>query len=97
MPKSKPDEIERLYVPKEGEILGVVEQMFGFDRVRVRCRDGYVRNGRIRGKLRKRMWIREGDVIVVRPWDVQTNERADVMFRYTRTQVEWLRKRGLWE
>jgi translation initiation factor 1A len=97
MPKAKAEEFEKLYIPKEGEVLGVVEQMFGFDRVRVRCRDGYVRNARIRGKLRKRMWVREGDVVVISPWPVQGDKRGDVIFRYTRTQLEWLKKRGLWE
>lgn len=98
MPKAKkPEEIEKVYMPKEGEVLGLVEQMFGFDRVRVRCKDGYVRNGRIRGKIRKRMWVREGDVVVVRPWSVQGDERGDIIYRYTRTQLEFLRRKGLWE
>lgn len=49
MPKYKPaEEIERLRMPKSGEVLGLVEEMFGFDRARVRCRDGHVRNARIR-------------------------------------------------
>jgi translation initiation factor 1A len=97
MPKAKPEDFEKLYLPKEGEILGVIEQMFGFDRVRVRCRDGYVRNARIRGKIRKRMWVREGDVVVIRPWPVQGDKRGDIIFRYTGTQLEWLKKKGLWE
>ncbi len=97
MPKFKPGESDKLYLPQEGEILGIVDQMFGFDRVRVRCRDGRIRNCRIPGKLRKRMWVREGDVVVVKPWPVQGEERADIVFRYTMTQLEWLRKQGLWE
>ncbi len=84
-------------MPRTGEILGVVEQMFGFDRLRVRCTDGHVRTCRIRGKIRKRLWVREGDVVIVRPWLVQSDEKGDVVHRYTHTQVEWLRKRGLWE
>lgn len=95
MPEER--EEEKLYLPKNNQVLGVVDQMFGFDRLRVRCRDGNVRNCRIPGKMRKRNWIREGDVVVVEPWPVQGNERGDIVFRYTKTQVEWLRKRGLWE
>jgi translation initiation factor 1A len=98
MPKFKPEEeIERLRLPKSGEVLGFVEQMFGFDRARVRCRDGHVRNARIRGKIRKRLWVRDGDVVVIQPWPVQGDERGDILYRYTRTQVEWLRRKGLWE
>jgi len=91
------EEIERLRTPRTDEVLGVVEQMFGFDRLRVRCKDGHVRTCRIRGKIRKRLWVRENDVVIVRPWQVQSEEKGDVIYRYTRTQVEWLRKRGLWE
>ena len=101
MPKHKKlapgEEIERLRMPRTGEILGIVEQMFGFDRLRVRCADGHVRTCRIRGKIRKRLWVRESDVVLVQPWLVQSEERGDVVHRYTHTQVEWLRKRGLWE
>lgn len=97
MPRVKPGETERFYIPQKGEVLGVVDQMYGFDRLRVRCKDGRVRNCRIPGKLRKRMWVREGDVVVVKPWSLQGEDRGDIVFRYTRTQLEWLRREGLWE
>jgi len=95
--KKKPEEeIERLRVPRRGEVFGTVEQMVGFDRLRVRCKDGHTRICRIPGKIRKRLWIRENDVVIVRPWAVQSEEKGDIIYRYTRTQVEWLRRKGLW-
>ena len=99
MPKAaKPEEeIARLRVPRSNEILGVVEQMYGFDRLRVRCKDGHVRTCRIRGKIRKRLWVREGDVVIVSPWPVQSDEKGDILYCYKRTQVVWLRNKGLWE
>ncbi len=101
MPKYKKmtqaEEIERIRMPRSNEVLGLVEQMFGFDRLRVRCKDGYVRVCRIRGKLRKRMWVRARDVVIVAPWPVQSDKKGDVMYRYTRTQLEWLRRKGIWE
>jgi translation initiation factor 1A len=36
-------------------------------------------------------------VVIVRPWIVQSDEKGDVIHSYTRTQVEWLRRKGLWE
>lgn len=100
MPKHKKltpgEEIERLRMPRTDEVLGVAEQMFGFDRLRVRCKDGHVRVCRIRGKIRKRLWVRENDVVIVRPWSVQSEEKGDVIYRYTHTQVEWLRRKGIW-
>ena len=92
-----PDEqIMRLRVPRKDEVLGIVEEMVGFDRLRVRCKDGYIRMCRIPGKIRKRLWVRGNDVVVVRPWDVQSDKRGDIVYRYTRTQVGWLVKKGLW-
>lgn len=98
MPKKNPkEELERIRTPRPGEILGVVEQMLGFDRLRVRCKDGFVRNCRIPGKIRRRLWVREGDVVIVRPWSVQGEKKADILHRYIGAQLDTLRKKGFWE
>lgn len=88
------EEISRIRVPKEGEMLGIVELMLGSDKLRVQCDDGRERIVRIPGKLRKRVWIRVGDLIVIRPWKVMSDRRADVIWRYTRTQARWLQRKG---
>lgn len=87
-------EVARIRVPRRGEVLGVVEQMLGADRLRVRCEDGRNRICRIPGKLRKRVWMHPGDLVLVEPWIVQTDERGDVVFRYTSTQANWLSRKG---
>lgn len=87
-------EIARIRTPREGEILGIIEMMLGADKVRARCEDGNTRICRIPGRLRKRVWVRVGDLILVKPWKVQSNERADLIFRYTYTQANWLRRKG---
>ncbi len=48
---------------------------------------------RIPGKLKKRVWIREGDVVIIVPWEFQT-EKADVVWRYTGPQVNYLQRNG---
>ena len=55
--------------------------------------DGVVRMGRIPGSMKKKIWIREGDIVIVVPWEFQ-NEKADVIWKYTRPQVEWLERKG---
>lgn len=85
----------RIRKPREGEVLGVVESMMGASRLRVRCQDEKIRLCRIPGKMRKRRWIREGDVILIKPWDIQGDERADVVTVYKRAQAEWLRRKGI--
>lgn len=87
-------EISRIRTPRQGEVFGTVEMMLGGDKLKVRCEDGNTRICRIPGRLRKRVWIKAGDLILVEPWKVQTNERGDVGFRYTPTQANWLRRKG---
>jgi len=66
------------------------ELMLGSNHIRVRCSDGVTRLGRIKGKIKKRVWIREGDILIVVPWDFQ-DEKCDIIYRYTAPQVDWLR------
>jgi len=87
-------EIRKIMIPKEGEVLGVIEQMVGGDRIRVKCDDGNTRVCRIPGRLRKRVWLNEGDLVLVAPWKVQADERGDVVFKYTSTQASWLKRKG---
>ncbi len=87
-------EVARIRLPREGEVLGVVEALLGADRFRAKCDDGNNRIVRIPGKMRKRIWIRTGDLVLVKPWQVQSDERGDAVFRYTPTQANWLRRKG---
>ena len=84
----------RVRTPKGKEQIGYVEQLMGFAKFRVRCSDGKVRLCRVPGKLRRRLWIRANDYVLVKPWDVQSDERGDVLYKYNPTQVSWLKKRG---
>ena|SRR3989304_2962110 len=87
-------EISRIRIPRQNERLCVVGSMVGGDRLKAKCDDGNERICRIPGKLRKRVWIRVGDLILVEPWVVQSNERADIVFKYTSTQAGWLKRKG---
>jgi translation initiation factor 1A len=90
------EELGRLPLPRRerGEIFGVANQLLGAARIRVMCEDSVPRMGRITGKMKKKMWIREGDLLVVRPWGFQEG-KADILFRYSRTQATYLARRNL--
>lgn len=88
------EEIRDMVLPTASDVLGIAVQLLGYDRVLVKCQDGNQRLCRIRGKMKRRVWIREGDVVLVSPWDFQSDKRGDVIWRYTRSQAEWLRKNG---
>ena len=80
------------YKPK-GEMFAVAETFQGGSRLQLICEDGERRMGRIPGKLRRRMWVRENDLLIVVPWSFQ-DSKADVKFRYTPTQTSNLKRRG---
>ena len=88
-------QISEMKYPAQGEVLGVVMKLLGFDRILVKCQDGYERLCRIRGKMKRRVWIREGDIVIVSPWDFQSDKRGDVVWRYTHAQADNLRRKGL--
>ncbi len=86
--------LNEMVYPSTGEVLGVATKLLGFDRLMVKCQDGRERLCRIRGKMKRRVWIRIGDIVVVSPWDFQRETRGDITWRYTRGQAEALRKKG---
>jgi translation initiation factor 1A len=90
------EEVGRLPLPRRnrGEIFGIASQLLGAARIRVICEDSVSRMGRITGKMKKKMWIREGDLLILRPWGFQEG-KADILFRYSRTQSQYLARRNL--
>jgi translation initiation factor 1A len=86
----------RVPLPNEriNEMFAIADQILGGRRVRVVCADGETRLARIPGKMRRRQWVREGDLIVVQPWDFQ-DAKADVKKRYTKTQSLYLSRKGV--
>jgi translation initiation factor 1A len=88
------EDLSDMVLPVANDVLGIALKLLGYDRVLVRCQDGHERLCRIRGKMKRRVWIREGDVVLVSPWDFQSDKRGDIIWRYTRAQAEWLRKNG---
>ncbi|WP_292485784.1 translation initiation factor eIF-1A [Methanohalobium sp.] len=89
------EQVSRVRTPnkKKGEVLAIVDSRLGANRLRLRSMDGVVRMGRIPGSMKKKIWIREGDIVIAVPWDFQ-DSKADVIWKYTRPQVNWLEKKG---
>ena len=80
--------------PNKYDILGIVIKNYGQTRMNIKCQDGETRICRVRGKMKKRRWVREGDVVLISPWDFQSTEKGDIIFRYTHNQAYWLREQG---
>ena len=92
--KVKREDYNTIKMPAGNDVIGIAKKMLGFDRLMVSCQDGHERLCRIRGKMKRRMWIRVGDIVLVSPWDVQATERGDIIWRYTRNQADVLRRKG---
>jgi len=91
--KVRNDGYEQIVFPTKDDVLGIAVKMLGADRIMVKCQDGKERLCRIRGKLKRRVWIREGDVVLVSPWDFEADTRGDIFFRYRQNQVSVLRSK----
>jgi translation initiation factor 1A len=86
----------RVKMPKTkvNEMFALAEAILGGRRVTVLCADGETRMARIPGKMRRRQWVREGDLLIVWPWDFQ-DSKADVKHRYNKTQALYLSRKGV--
>ena len=89
-----PEQFERVRLPRGNEMFGVVESMLGANKLRVRCADDKIRICRIPGRFRKRMWMRERDLIIITPWEIQGDDHGDAIWKYSAAQVEWLKRKG---
>ncbi|BBD72812.1 translation initiation factor IF-1A [Sulfodiicoccus acidiphilus] len=96
MPKKTQDNTTPREIPRpaEGEVICVVKKTLGGDHLSVRCFDGVERLARIPGRMKKKVWMREGDVILAAPWDIQSN-KCDVVYKYGNDEVRKLIEFGV--
>ncbi|MBT4541111.1 translation initiation factor eIF-1A [Candidatus Woesearchaeota archaeon] len=87
-------EIRRTKLPRDNQVLGICEQRLGGSRMKVRCMDAKTRVCRIPGRLKRRLWVREGDTLLIEPWEFQGDEKGDVVFKYRPIQVKFLKNKG---
>lgn len=67
--------------------------MLGNGRVEVACFDGVSRLGHICGRMRKKVWINTGDIVLVGLRDYQ-DSKADVFLKYTADEARKLKSMG---
>ncbi|MEK6830086.1 MAG: translation initiation factor eIF-1A [Nanoarchaeota archaeon] len=83
--------VTRAKLPRGKEIIGIIEQRLGGNKMMVNCLDGKSRNCRVPGRLKRKLWLRPNDVVLIEPWELDFN-RGDVIFKYPSNQIAWLRK-----
>lgn len=87
------EKVTRVKLPRGREVLGIIEQRLGGNKMMVGCLDGKSRNCRVPGRLKRKLWLRPEDVVIVEPWELD-DTKADVLFKYRPNQVAWLKKNG---
>jgi translation initiation factor 1A len=90
-----PDAPVRVKLPRGREVIGIITQRVGAGRMMVSCMDGKTRNCRVPGRLRRELWLREGDVVIVEPWEFDQDEKADILFKYSKAAIEKLKRDGM--
>ncbi len=89
--------VSRAPLPRgDREVLGVIDQRFGGNKMMVNCLDGKMRNCRVPGRLKRKLWLRPKDVVIVELWELD-KDKGDIILKYKPNQVEWLRKNGYLE
>jgi translation initiation factor 1A len=81
-----------------------IVKKLGDCRFSLKCFDGMERVGKVRGKLRKRVWMNEGDYVLVSLRNLENefsgtvvksgafNNKADIFHKYTDDEVRMLKK-----
>ncbi len=87
-------EVSRVKLPRNNQSFGIVDQRLGASRMKVRCLDEKTRVCRIPGRLKRKLWVREGDLVLVEPWELGGDEKGDIIFKYRPSQIEWLKNKG---
>ncbi|KAH3668206.1 hypothetical protein OGAPHI_001960 [Ogataea philodendri] len=83
---------ELIYKDEQQEYAQITK-MLGNGRVQAACFDGTTRIAHIRGKLRKKVWMAQGDIILVALREFQDGQ-ADVVHKYTADEARTLISQG---
>jgi translation initiation factor 1A len=77
----------------EGLEYGLATKMLGNGRVLVKCFDEVDRVGHIRGKMKKKVWIGIGDLVMCSLREFQ-NEKCDIILKYLPDEIRQLKAQG---
>jgi translation initiation factor 1A len=91
--KNDNEEKRELVQKEEGQEYGQVLRMLGNGRLEATCFDGKKRLCHIRGKMRKRVWVNVGDIVLITLREFQ-DEKADVILKYSADEARQLKSMG---
>ncbi|KAJ1992413.1 Translation initiation factor 1A [Dimargaris cristalligena] len=86
-------EKRELVFKEEGQEYAQVTKMLGNGYVEAQCFDGIKRIAHIRGKMRKKVWINQGDIVLLSLRDFQ-DDKADIILKYNADEARNLKTYG---
>jgi translation initiation factor 1A len=84
----------RARIPRGTQFIGLVEKRLGGSRMTIRAMDGTTIMARVPGRSKKYLWIREGDIVLLEPWEFD-KKKADLTYKYKPAEIKQLEKKGL--
>ncbi|MBU4246616.1 translation initiation factor eIF-1A [archaeon] len=84
----------RVRTPRPGQLLGIVESRLGFGKMNIICSDRKARICRVPGKYRQHLWVKEGEIVLVEPWQFEGDKKGDIIYKYRKAQASWLHEHG---
>ncbi|KAG7672949.1 hypothetical protein Ndes2526B_g08525 [Nannochloris sp. 'desiccata'] len=91
--KNDNDDKRELIFKEDGQEYAQVLRMLGNGRLEAHCMDGVKRLCHIRGKMRKKVWVNTGDIVLVGLREYQ-DEKADVILKYMADEARSLKAYG---
>lgn len=88
------EESSRVRFPKGKQFIGIVDKRLGGSRMYVRSVDGKELMARVPGRVKKFLWIREGDIVLLDPWELD-EDKADLIYKYKYNEIKTLEKKGM--
>ncbi|TIB77857.1 hypothetical protein E3Q23_01052 [Wallemia mellicola] len=82
-----------LLFKEEGQEYAQVSRMLGNGRLEASCFDGVKRLGHIRGKMRKKVWVGAGDIVLLSLREFE-DEKADIIHKYSPDEARALKQYG---
>jgi len=86
--------ISRVRRTRGNELIGIILQRLGGNRMEVKTTDGKIRNCRVPGRYRRRLWLRPKNIVIIVPWEYDDG-KGDVIYKYPPAAVNQLRRQGI--
>lgn len=84
----------RVKMPRGKELIGIIVQRFGGNRMEIKTTDGKSRNCRVPGRYKRRLWLRPKDIVIIVPWE-DDDSKGDIIYKYNPNGVNQLKKQGI--